>query len=244
MPATLTSDNLKAANFADGLFQDWLNELPEGALKQHVRQLAETFRELSTDNLYLFVEPGAYMVGCVKRDGMAELIGPYLKPACRGQEFGKLLLTAAMDLLLVRNKFIFVPASSPWMTGKLQAFGFHIARSSLPDATGDHHMLTVEVEEWAATQLRNVSEPRGRGPWSVVLHNDDVTPFAVVSAALERVLDVDELAASCFAKLVHFGGRATVRCCRSRWGAERLAQRIRNLASWESHALRVSVERV
>ncbi|MCB1694421.1 MAG: ATP-dependent Clp protease adaptor ClpS, partial [Pseudomonadales bacterium] len=143
----------------------------------------------------------------------------------------------------VPEMFLFAPGTELWRAEKLEPHGFEPHSPVLKDGAGDHQTFEVTLERRANRHLRRVGEPRGSGPWVVQLYNDDTTPFPTVIFALRRVLDVNERTAFEYASLVHSAGIASVRYCRSEWGANRIAARIRAIARRDSFPLTVCVER-
>ncbi|MCB9932187.1 MAG: ATP-dependent Clp protease adaptor ClpS [Planctomycetes bacterium] len=248
MAAQFTSQSTEAAELASALFREWLAELPEGVLRSHVAELALSFRELDEQQLRLLVyhaEPGPLCLYGARMNGdHVEIVGPYVKKEFRRHGLGKASLTDAMRLCWsMPEVYLLALGNEPWRTDKLEREGFFACDSILPGGAGEHQTFLVSVERRAQDYLRLVREPRGRGSWAVVLHNDDDTTFEIVVAALMYALDVNDRIAFEYANLVHHCGQAVIRFCRTEWTAKRVARTIRNIAHGAGFPLYVDVER-
>ncbi|MCA8947477.1 MAG: ATP-dependent Clp protease adaptor ClpS [Planctomycetes bacterium] len=248
MELALTHDSEPVSKQADALFEDWLNELPEGALRDRVHHLSRNFRNLPPTQNKVGVgsvsSEHVLLTGQWLVDGRCEIIGPYVRHDMRKRGIGTWgVKLACLMACASRNLHILTPAPDVWMIDHLENLEFRPISPYVRDGAGDHRASYADQVQLARGFHSSVREPRGRGSWALVLLNDDDTSFEVVTRTLQLVLDVDAEIAWNYAVLVHHEGSALLRRCLTQRGANALARRIERFASMSEAPLRAIVER-
>lgn len=241
----------KIREMAEWLLAEWasretspfLRDYLDTYLRDHLPAITGEGRHMGI----VYHDDMPFALWCMRphNDDTAEVLGPFVAERARRHGAGSMLLATTLNCAATMGfQSVAMPVNAEdrptheW----LERRGLFEIPRYREDPGRTHVAFGCDLAEQAAFLLAQNGVPNGRGKWLVVANNDDSTPVDFVIDLMCSAADLRWDLAEAVTRNVHLKGRQVIRHCRTRRGANRLAEAIERPARACGHPLQVRVE--